>query len=232
MHRLSVVALASIIAMGGCSDDPVTGPGGDLITLSASQAASLVARVESFAVSDPTIGSISDTIEVVVKAGAEARRIEVTTDLGATEYYAVSLHMPNAQSVPASATFHFIAFDDPNNPTRFIILGGWSALGTGSDAPTVVSGPIGGATSTSLTGHLFSISGSQVSAWHASAGTVSFESSANGGACTGFTGPGTCVKGSMDVTFNLTSTVAGNGAAGERTASGSAVNVPGIRLTN
>ena len=231
MHRLSTLATVSIIALAGCSDD-TTAPGGDLITLSASQAAALVARVESFAVNDPSIGSISDTIGVVVKAGAEARRVELATDLGTTTFYAVSLHMPNTQSAPASATFHFIAFDDPTTPTRFIILGGWSSLAVGNAPPTVVQGPIGGAASTSLTGHLYSVSGTQVSAWHASAGTVNFESGANGAPCTGFNGPGTCVKSSMDVTFSITSTVPGIGTTGQRTASGSAVNVPGIRLTN
>lgn len=222
------------LVLAGCSTDDGTGPTtGDLITLTAAQAAALVSSVESFGALDPNLASLADTVDVILKAGAEAKRIDVTTDLGSGPFWAVSLHMPSTMSSPASSTFHVIAFNEPNNPTQFIILGGW-AQGSGSTPPTTVNGSLSGPTSTtSVTAHLFSVSGSAVSVWHATSGGSVLTSSTTGQSCPGFTGPGTCVRGAMDVSFSITGTVAGAGSAatGQRTASGTVTGIPGIRLS-
>ena len=234
MFRLKLAIPVLLAVAGACSDDNGTDPGnGELVTLTSAQAAAIVARVEAFGAQDASLAALADTVDVVVKAGAEARRIAVTTDLGATEYRAVSLHLPSSLSSPASSTFHVIAFDDPSNPTRFIILGGW-AQGVGSTPPTAVTGSLSGPTSsTSVTAHLFSVSGSQVSVWHATAGSSSLAANATGQACTGFTGPGTCVRSNVNATFAITGSVAGQGSAatGQRVASGDVSNIPGIRVS-
>jgi hypothetical protein len=234
MKRNISGSAALCLVLAACGANESIGPTtGELITLSAAQAAALVSKVESFGALDPNLASLSDTVEVVLKAGAEAKRIDVTTDLGSGPFWAVSLHMPNTISSPASSTFHVIAFNEPNNPTQFIILGGW-AQGTGNNPPSTVNGSLSGpSATTSVTGHLFSVSGSQVSAWRATSGGSVLTSSATGQACTGFTGPGTCVRGAMDVSFSIAGTIpdAGSAATGQRTASGTITSIPGIRLS-
>jgi hypothetical protein len=224
-------ATVAALTLAACSDGPNEAPSGEVITLSASQAAALVGRIESFGASDASLQALADTVDVVIKGGAEARRVDITNDAGGSAFYAVSLHMPNTMSNPASATFHLIAFDDPTNPTLFVILGGWSAEGSGSTAPNTVSGAIGGHATTSLTAHLFSISGNQVSAWHASGGTSYMTAGSSLQLCAGFTGPGTCVKSTMDASFTITGSVAGNGTTGQRTWSGNISSVPGIQIS-
>lgn len=233
MKRLVTASAMCVLALASCIDAGTGPTTGDLITLTAAQAAALVAKVESFGAADPNLASLSDTVAVVLKAGAQAKRIDVTTDLGSGPFWAVSLHMPNTISSPASSTFHVIVFNEPQNPTQFIILGGW-AQGTGSTAPSTVNGSLSGPTSTtSVTAHLFSVSGDEVSVWHATSGGSVLTSRTTGQSCTGFTGPGTCVRAAMDISFDIVGSVAGTGSAatGQRTASGTVSGVPGIRLS-
>jgi hypothetical protein len=230
MKTLAVASLALFVTLVGCVDErpcdtnatglSTCGSGG-LITLTANQAAALVSRVESFGSSDPTLQALADTIGVVIRAGAEARVVSITNSQGGPLFYAVSLHRTNAQSNPPSSTYHIIAFDDPTNPTMFVILGGFNT-GSGSTPPNTVSGPIGATTAGSLTGHLFSISGNQLSSWHASGGTSYMTAGATTQVCAG----------TMDASFTITASVAGNGTTGTRTWSGDVTSVPGIRLGN
>jgi hypothetical protein len=194
----------------------------------------LVSRMSSFSSTDPSLAALGDTARFVLTAGAEARQINVTTDLGDGPYWAVSLQrsrVGTGTSPQSWSTFHVIAFNEPNDPTRFIVLGGFNQA-TGTTPPNAASGAIG-STVPSLTAHLFSVSGTQVSAWHASAGTSSLSVTPTTEACPGFSATGmTCVKSTMTANFSITTTVAGNGATGQRTMStASAQTVPGIRLT-
>jgi hypothetical protein len=230
MKATSLASVTLALSLAACSDDPNGPPNGEVITLSAGQAAALVSRIESFGASDPTLQALADTIDVVIKAGAQARRVEITNSQGGSLFYAVSLHRTNAQSNPAWSTFHIIAFDDPTTPTIFVILGG-SAFATGSSTPPgSAAGPIGAGASNSLTGHLFAVSGNQVSSWNASGGTSSMTADATTQQCDGFAGPGTCVKSAMDASFTITASVAGNGTTGARTWSGTITGAPGIQL--
>jgi len=227
MRKLSVLSIACALSLGACSDDPTEPVNGDVITLTQSQAVALVAKVESFGAQDATLRALSDTVDVVIKAGAQVRRIDVTSDLGNGSYWAVSLQM----FAGTTSTFHVIAFDDPSNPTRFIILGG-AVLGSASPVNSA-TGSIGTTGTTSLTGHLLTTSGTAVSAWHVSAGTASFVVHPTSQACPAFVGPGNCASLTMDATFNFTSSVPDhNGSAtGQRTASGAAEGIPGVRLS-
>ena len=227
MNRSAVLVVALALSVSACSDEPTGVDTGDVITLTQNQAASLIAQVESFGSQDPTLAALSDTIDVVIKAGAQARRIDVTSDIGNGPYWAVSLQM----FAGTSSTFHVIAFDSPSNPTRFIILGG-AALGSPTPV-TTATGSIGTTGTVSLTGHLLSISGANLSAWHVSAGSLSFEVHSTTEACPGFAGPGDCVSITMDATFDFTGSIPDqNGSAsGQRTASGTAEGIPGVRLS-
>ncbi len=230
--RLTFAAVALLAAANACSDEPTGPTGAETITLSASQAATLVGRIEAFASADPTLEALADTVGVVLNSGAEARRIEITTSSGPTAFYAVSLQRVMPGSSAPWSTFHVVAFDDPVTPTQFVILGGVAFAGSSTaDAPSSVSGSIGTTGATSLTAHIFELSGSQLSMWHANAGSVSFAALEMLEACTGFPGPGDCVRIQMNGSFDITGTVAGNGATGQRTASGTLKDIPGIRIS-
>lgn len=232
----NVLALAGVVVLLGCESDEIVTPvtTGEVITLTQAQAATLVSRMTSFSSTNANLAALGDSARFVLTAGAEARQINVTTDLGGGPYWAVSLHRSRTgtgASPQSWSTFHVIAFNEPNDPTRFIVLGGFNQV-SGATPPTSVSGSIGGAANSSLTAHLFSVSGSQVSAWHASAGTSSLAATPSVETCPGFSASGmTCVKSAMTANFNITTTVPGNGAAGARTMStASAQTAPGIRL--
>ena len=223
MRTKVVLAGLSLVAAMGCSEEP-TGPTAEVISLTAAQAAGVVSQVAAFGSSDPLLAALADTIESVVNAGAEARRIQVTTDLGSETFYALSLHRTIASSSSTSSTFHVIAFDDPSNPHHFIILGG-----SASPSLSSVSGPIGAGATSSLTAHLFSLSGSVLSSWHASTGNVTLTWMESLQQCAG-NAPPNCIRGSMDAQFAITGTVPGNGTTGTRSASGTITGAPGIRL--
>jgi hypothetical protein len=230
MRSKVFIAVLATCLTAACSNEPTNPVTGESITLTANQAATIVTRIDAFASADPTLRSLADTVAVVLNAGATARRLEVTTESGPTAYYAVSLQraMPGATS--SWSTFHVIAFDDPSSPSKFIILGGWATVSSG-DAPSSVSGSIGAGATTSLTAHIFSLTGNQVAMWHANAGTVSFTALERLESCGSFPGPGQCRPIEMGGSFNITSTVAGTGASGQRIASGTLTAVPGIRIS-
>jgi hypothetical protein len=236
MNR-AILILAALATLGCESNERVIGvTTGDVIHLTNAQAAALVSHMQSAstASSDATLAALADSARFVLTAGAEARQIAVTTDLGDGPYWAVSMHRTHAgtgASPQSWATFHVIAFNEPNNATRFIVLGGFSAV-SGTTPPTSVNGSIGSNATSSLTAHLFSVNGTQLSAWHASAGTVSLAATTGAGGCPGFSATGkTCITSSMAATFNITTTVAGNGTTGQRTvASSGAQTAPGVRL--
>jgi len=222
--KKSFAAFALLLTLA-CTDSPSGPTTGALITLTSAQAASLVARIEAAGAQDASIAALADTVDVVIKAGAQARQVDIATDLGDGPYWAVSLHRFGG----STTSFDVIAFNEPSNPTRFIIVAG-VALG-GSQPASSVSGSIGTDGTTSRTGHLFSVSGSQVSAWHVSAGTATLTAHPTTQACPAFPGPGSCVSSTMDVTFNFSGSVAEGAATGQRVASGAVTDVPGVKLS-
>jgi hypothetical protein len=229
MKMHTVVSLAALSLAAGCADGPITPGNGETITLTASQAAALVSQIEGFGASDPTLASLADTVDVVIRAGAEARRVEIPNSQGGSAFYAVSLQRTHP-TAPAWSTFNIIAFNDATNPTLFVILGGFNQAQTATP-PNTVSGPIGATSSSSLTGHLFSVSGNQVLTWNASGGTSYMTAGATTQSCPGWAGPGTCVTSTMDASFTITGSVAGNGTTGERAWSGEITGIPGISMS-
>jgi hypothetical protein len=209
-------------------------PGTDVIILTQAEAALIVARVEMAAPSHPELASLADTVNVVVKAGAEARRLDVTTNSGVETYYTISLHRAVESSTNSHSTFHVIGFNDPANPTSFLVLGGWRQ--TGTTPPATVTGSFAGpGADHSVTGHLFSVSGNTISVWHAVQGTSTLTVTPETGSCVGFTSAPdvTCSNSSLSMNFTMTSATpdAGSSATGTRSASAAVEGVPGITLT-
>jgi hypothetical protein len=227
----TLAALSSVLVACGEASSPMTD--GSKIQLTSSQAALLVSRVSQIAPVHPELSWLADSISLVLKSGAFADRIEVVTELGDGPFYAVGLQRAIKTS-HASATFDLIAFDDPSNPTNFIIVDGWSQS-SNSMPPSSVSGPFGYTTNLQVSGHLFHVSGSAVTAWRAESGTASFVAGALGGACDGFqeTGIVTCTQSALQSTFSIEVARHDDGAqpSDTRSASLSATDVTGILLT-
>jgi hypothetical protein len=226
----TLAALSSILVACGDANAPTDG---SRIQLTSSQAALLVSRVSQIAPVHPELSWLADSISLVLKSGAFADRIDLVTDLGDGPLYAIGLQRAIRTS-NASATFDLIAFDDPSNPTNFIIVDGWSRS-PNSTTPSSVTGPFGQTEDFQLSGHLFHVSGSTVSAWRAEDGTASFAAAAAGGACDGFqeTDIVTCAQSALQSTFSIAVARHDDGAqpSDTRSASLSAAEVTGILLT-
>lgn len=204
---------------------------GAAIHLSAAQAALLVSRVGQIAPVHPELAWLRDSVSLVLTSGAEADRIEVVTDLGQGPFYAVGLQRAISTTFNSFATFDLIAFNDPSNPTDFIIVDGY-APGAGTSPPRSVTGSFGTSTAS---GHLFHVAGSAVSAWRAEGGTASFSTGIAGGACLGFQARAgvSCAQSALEGSFAIT--VARRDDGGQpvdtRTASLASIDVAGILLS-
>lgn len=224
---LLLAIACSLAACGGSTEPTSQAP---TIHLSASQAATLATRVAAIAPSHPEIAWLADSASLVLTSGAEADRVDVSTDLAAGPFYAVGLHRALSTSTNAFATFDFIAFDDPGNPANFIIVDGYTP-GSGTTAPTSVQGTFGGA---AVHAYLFHVAGSVVSAWRAQTGDAAFTTGATGGPCVGFQASAgvTCVQSALGASFSIASAVADNASTtGTRQATLATTSVAGILLT-
>jgi hypothetical protein len=177
----------------------------------------------------PELAWLADSARLVLKSGAEADLIPITTDLAAGPFYAVGLERGVQASATSFSTFDLIAFNDPSNPTDFVIVDGFT---TGAGAPpTSASGDFGGA----VKGHLFHVDGNTVTAWRAEAGVASLSTASMGDACTGFaSGVGVnCAQTTLTAAFTITSALEDSGGqpSGTRTASLTPTTVAGILLS-
>jgi hypothetical protein len=229
-ERVSVGLVVGSLFAIGCGSDS-TGPHGPAITLTAAQATTLMARITELAPVHPELAWLADSANLVLKSGAEADVISLTTDLGAGPFYAVGLQRGVQVSFSSYSTFDLIAFNDPSNPTDFIIVDGF-VTGTGAP-PTSASGTFGGS---AVNGHLFHVDGNTVTAWRAQGGTATLSTGSVGNPCTGFAsdiGTISCAQAALTAEFNIDSAVQDSGAqtAGARSASLAARTVSGIRIS-
>jgi hypothetical protein len=188
-----------------------------------------MARITELAPVHPELAWLADSARLVLKSGAEADVIPITTDLAAGPFYAVGLERGVQVSAIAFSTFDLIAFNDPSNPTDFIIVDGFTT-GTGTP-PTSASGNFGGA----VNGHLFHVAGNTVTAWRAQAGIAALSTGSVGDACTGFTPDAgvSCALSTLTAGFTITSALEDSGVqgGGTRSASLDATTVAGILLS-
>src|SRR5437867_10302018 len=227
----TLATLSSLLV--GCSDSSGPTTDGARIQLTAAQAALLVSRVSQIAPVHPELAWLGDSVSLVLKSGAFADRIDVTTDLGAGPFYAVGLQRAIATST-AQATFDIIAFNDPSNPTDFIIVDAWTRAAN-STPPSSAGGPFGQSSDLQVSGHLFHVSGNTVTAWRAESGAASFVGGAAAGVCDGFQPASgvTCAQSALQATFTIAVARHDGGVqpADTRTASLAATAVTGILLT-
>ena len=227
MRRRSFV-IAAVIAFAGCGDDGITDPNPPIITLSAQQAAAIAARAEDIADVHPDLDWLADSIEVVVRAGAQAKRILVRENGEPVDLYAVSLQRDVRTSTSSFATWHLLAFDNASNPTVFVVANGF-AQGSGTTPPTSVNGPFGGQ---SVHAHVIVINGSTIDDRRATTGGATFAAGTIGGACpvSGTPPAGvSCNLAEMEVGFDIVNVTPPYTTA--RTYNLLAVNVPGVKLT-
>lgn len=229
-----VVSVIASVCLAACGDPTSPVAGGPSIKLSAAQAATVKTRITQLAPVHPELAWLADSISLVIKTGVEVDSVDVTTDLGAGPFYAIALQRAIATSTNATATFDVILFNNPSNPTDFIIADGWSQLPV-KTPPTSVSGVFGAQlTNSGVTAHLFHVAGGTVTAWRAVTGTAAFASSAAGGACPSFTATSgvTCSTTGLHASFVIGSATHDSGSSADtRSATLAAVDVPGILLT-
>jgi len=191
------VVLLSSFALA-CGGDSSTGPPSTL-TLSATQATVLMSKIVQIAPINTDIAWLADSANLVLRSGAQADLIPLSITTGAGPFYAVGLQRRVQLTGAAFSTFDLIAFNDPSNPTDFLIVDGFNS---GATPPTLATGSFDGA----INGFLFHIDGSTISAWRAVLGSGTLTSGASGGACSGFqssTGV-SCAQASLTATFSIT----------------------------
>ena len=228
LGRVSVGLVVGSLAAIGCGSDS-TAPHGPSITLTAADATVLMDRITKLAPVHPELAWLADSANLVLKSGAEADLIPITTDLAAGPFYAVGLERGVQISANSFSTFDLIAFNDPSNPTDFIIVDGFTT-GTGAP-PTSASGDFGGA----VNGHLFHVDGNTVTAWRAQTGVASLSTASVGDACAGFltTAVVSCAQSKLTAAFTITSALEDSSVqgSGTRTASLTPTTVAGILLS-
>lgn len=233
-HKLLSLVASAALLVGACTNDDPAGPDGEgSIELSPAQVTAIRNAVVELAGVDAELAWLADTIDIIVSAGVTATEVDVTTDLADGPFYAVSLQRTITTNTTATAAFDVILFNNPSNPTDFIIANGWINPGSGDTPPTTVSGTFGSPGANSIVNaHLFHISGDDVQAWRAGSGTATFSyAAAPAGTCSTVEDSEsvTCDPADLTATFNVTNAAAdGGGATGTRSASISASTVRGI----
>jgi hypothetical protein len=193
------VGLVVISFTLACGSDKATGPENQII-LSAAQATALMNKITQFAALQTEIAWLGDSANLVLKSGAEADLIPVSTNLGPGPFYAVGLQRAVQLPTNPFSTFDLIAFNDPSNPTDFIMVDGY-IQGSGAP-PTSVSGVFDGP----VNGYFFHTEGSTVTAWRAALGTAALSRGGSGGGCTGFQSSSgvTCTLADLTTSFTVT----------------------------
>lgn len=227
-RRASVGFVVSSLLALGCGSDKVVGPSSQ-ITLSAAQATALMSKITQFAPLHNQISWLADSANLVIKSGSQADLIAVSTNLAPGPFYAVGLQRGIQLTGSALSTFNLIAFDDPSNPTNFIVIDGFNT-GT-TTPPTSTSGNFDGP----VNGYLFHVDGSTLASWRAALGTATFSSGAPGAACVGFQSSAgvTCALTGLTVSFSITAAFQDAGPPVSQTAQAnlSSTTVSGILLS-
>lgn len=223
-------ALLLLLAAAGCSSDS-TSPNGGGLTLSASQAAAVMTRIQQISVTAPELSWLADSANVVLRAGAELDSVPITTTRTSGQFYAVGLQRRIA-TANAYSTFTFIAFDNPDAPSNLILVNGYLSAG-GATPPTAMAGSFGSSNNQQLSGYVFHIAGGTVTEWKSGGtGSASMASAASTGVCAQATNGATCTRAGLTTSFSID---AGKDTAGTvitpRTAAMSATTVAGIVLT-
>jgi hypothetical protein len=80
--------------------------------------------------------SSTDRIGLVVGAGLQARRVDVTTNISDGPFYAVALQRAMKASSLSWATFDIVMFSNPSEPADSIVTRGWTNSTNGLEPST------------------------------------------------------------------------------------------------
>ena len=207
---LSLAAIATV----ACSDDEPSSPNlPETIQLSAAQATAIKTRIGQLAPIHPELSWLADTIALVVGTGIEVSQVDITTNASDGPFYAISLQRTIRAGAANSASFDVILFNDPSNPTDFIIASGWINPNSNTTPPTTVTGQFDSPTANStVNAHIFHVAGSTVSAWRATSGTATFSLGGTSGTCPSVpnTASVTCEAADLNATFNIVTAMSDN----------------------
>jgi hypothetical protein len=171
-----------------------------------------------------------DSTLLVLTAGVEAKRLDVTTNLTTKPLYFVGVHRAVTRGTTSFSTWTLVGMDDPSKLTSLVEASGFAQNNT-ANPPTSVAGPIGNGNTNGL---LLSVGDAgAVTEWRPDNGSVSFSSTPGTSACPNFpaTGNITCTLETMHVRFSMTAPNGTNGAGARSAAIAAEVDVPAMRLT-
>ena len=236
--RIAGLALACALSavLFACSDEKPTDPDDspEVLQLTAGHVGALDSTGQEITEANPgngTLKSLVDSTLLVLTAGVEARRLDVTTNLTTKPLYFVGVHRAVSRGTSAFSTWTLVGMDDPAKLTSLVEVGGFAQSSNGTP-PASLSGTIGDGTGV-VNGLLLAVGNNgSVTEWRASSGTVSFASTPSGTPCPNFPSSGTiaCTLETMRVRFTMTSP--GAGGTGARSAAiATEVDVPAMRLT-
>jgi hypothetical protein len=238
-HRIIRLAMCGALTalLAACNDSEPTQPGDapDVLLLTTKQVGSLDSTGRVITQANPdngTLKSLVDSTLLVLTAGVEAKRLDVTTNLTTKPLYFVGVHRAVSRGSSAFSTWTLVGMDDPSKLESLVEVSGFAQTATGT-APASVSGTIGDGTGV-VNGLLLAVgSGGSVTEWRAATGTVSFSSIASGTACPNFPASGniTCTLETMRVRFTMSAPGGAGGASARSAAVSTDVDVPTMRLT-
>jgi hypothetical protein len=230
----SCVVTSALVACSG-SDPAGPEPAPDVLELTTKQIGALDSTGQVITQANPgngTLKSLVDSTLLVLTAGVQAKRLDVTTTLTTAPLYFVGVHRVVSRAGSSFSTWTLVGMDDPEKLTSLVEVSGF-AQSTTATPPTSLSGTIGDGTGF-VNGLLLAVgNGGAVTEWRSTSGTASFSSSAPGAPCPNFiaTGNITCALETLRVRFTV-SAPNGTGGAGARSASVvTEVDVPTMRLT-
>jgi len=226
--------IASFVACSSSEPtEPVDNP--DVLQLTAKDVGSLDSTGRVINQANPgngTLKSLVDSTLLVLTAGVEAKRLDVTTNLTTKPLYFVGVHRAVTRGTSSWSTWTLVGMDDPSKLTSIVEVSGFAQNATATP-PASLSGTIADGTGF-VNGLLLSVAdGGVVTQWNGTGGTVSFASTPGTTPCPNFPASGniTCTLETMRVRFSVSSPNAAGGA-GPRSASISTdVDVPTMRLT-
>lgn len=239
-HSRARTTFAAVLALAlsACADESPA----PVVQLNAAQADAIRASVTD-AVTDLTakgrddLAWLADSASLVIRAGARVDSIAIVETDGLRWYFAVGLH--RRIEVNAQATFHLIAFDALDNPTRLVVSSAYATSLSGSPPQSAFGNfdffdaTVAGV---QLKGWMFQLGGSGIRAWRAINGDGGFATVGVAPGCGGFTAlPGvTCESSRLQASFVMSTALEvapAPGASELRSATLTLVSVPAIVLT-